>query len=145
MSSKASQELKSYLDLVNPPTSTGNFSLPGASAASTKKLVEKLQQNFLENNAFFAGVIFHKYARLRTNFDYIAYDVDSHVMDHMLSLYSMGGTAEAIEEVYVSHDYEDPVTHSPEPITDENFAQHLGDAKYDHLLIVSFIRTLTLR
>ena len=40
-----------------------------------------------------------------------------------------GSTAEGIEEVYTSHDYEDPVEPSPEPITDENFVEHLGDPR----------------
>jgi hypothetical protein len=48
------------LDLINPPTSAGNFPLPGASEASQKKLVEKLKENYISNNAFFDGTIFHK-------------------------------------------------------------------------------------
>jgi len=38
----------------------------------------------------------------------------------------VGSTPEALEEVYVTHDYNEPVKQSP-PITDDNFADHLGD------------------
>lgn len=48
------------LSLINAPTSTGNLVLPGVSADSTSVLVEKLKHNFLHNNAFFAGKVFHK-------------------------------------------------------------------------------------
>ena len=48
------------LSLINAPTSTGNLVLPGASAESTAVLVEKLKHNFLHNNIFFDGRIFHK-------------------------------------------------------------------------------------
>ena len=53
----------------------------------------------------------------------------SHSMDHTLAVWALGGSPEAVAEVYKSHDYTEPVHPSPEPITDTNFPEHLGDAK----------------
>jgi hypothetical protein len=50
-------------------------------------------------------------------------------MGHLLSAYAMGGTAECLEEVYISHNYQEPVKPSPEVITDSNFVKHLGDIR----------------
>ena len=50
-------------------------------------------------------------------------------MDHILAVYGLGGSPEAIEETYLSHDYNVPVQASPERISDANFFEHLGDEK----------------
>jgi hypothetical protein len=60
MSAALSDDHHICLELITPPTSTGNLPLPGASDASRKKLVEKLKENYIHNNAFFAGTVFHK-------------------------------------------------------------------------------------
>jgi len=62
MASDLSDDTRFCLKLVNAPTSTGNFPFPGVTDASTKKLVEKLKENYIHNNAFFGGIIFHKCA-----------------------------------------------------------------------------------
>ncbi|KZV76470.1 hypothetical protein PENSPDRAFT_680138 [Peniophora sp. CONT] len=113
------------LSLINEPTSTGNLFLPGASAASAAVLVEKLRHNYLHNNVFFKGVIFH-----------------NHSMDHTLAVYALGGSPEAVAEVYKSHDYTEPVHPSPEPITDTNFFEHLGDAKFYNAYVIYFCKAL---
>lgn len=59
--------------------------------------------------------------------------LNSHAMDHTLAVYALGGSPEAIAEVYGSHDYNDPIRPSPESITDANFFKHLGDAEFVHL------------
>lgn len=53
----------------------------------------------------------------------------SHAMDHTLAVWSLGGSPEAVAEVYKSHDYTELVHPSPEAITDANFFEHLGDVK----------------
>ena len=53
----------------------------------------------------------------------------SHVTHHVLAIYSLGASPEIIENAYKTHDYLKPVFESPEPITDDNFAEHLGDAR----------------
>ncbi|KZV76471.1 hypothetical protein PENSPDRAFT_731080 [Peniophora sp. CONT] len=113
------------LSLVNEPTSTGNLFLPGASAASTAVLIEKLKHNYLHNDAFFQGVIYH-----------------NHSMDHTLAVWALGGSPEAVAEVYKSHDYTELVHPSPEAITDANFFEHLGDAKFYNAYVVYFCKAL---
>ena len=61
------------------------------------------------------------------------FHLDSHSMDHTLAVWALGGSPEAVEEVYRSHDYTERVRPSPQPITDANFFAHLGDAKYVHV------------
>lgn len=51
-------------------------------------------------------------------------------MDHILAVYALGGSPEAIEETYISHNYNDAVKQSPNRITDDNFFEHLGDTEY---------------
>ncbi|KAI0028806.1 hypothetical protein K488DRAFT_89369 [Vararia minispora EC-137] len=125
MPSDLSDDHQLCLRLLNAPTSPGNFPLPGVTEVSTKKLVKKLQENYIHNNAFFGGTIFH-----------------NHVMDHLFAMWSIGASAEALEEVYVTHDYEDPVKPSPEPITDSNFVEHLGDANFYSAYTTFFCRAL---
>ncbi|VDB98220.1 unnamed protein product [Peniophora sp. CBMAI 1063] len=114
------------LSLINAPTSTGNLIFPGTSADSTTVLVEKLKHNFLHHHAFFRGQSFH-----------------NHVMDHILAVYGLGGSPEAIEETYISHDYNEPVKPSPERITDANFFKHLGDDKYYYAYMIYFCKALS--
>ena len=51
----------------------------------------------------------------------------------MLAIYGLGASPEIIEEAYSRdlslHDYLKPVYDSPEPVTDKNFAEHLGDGR----------------
>ena len=53
----------------------------------------------------------------------------SHVTHHVLAIYGLGASPEIIEDAYGTHDYLKPVFESPDPITENNFAEHLGDAK----------------
>jgi Questin oxidase-like len=49
----------------------------------------------------------------------------------MLAIYGLGASPEIIEDAYrTTHDYLKPAFKSPEPITDENFTKHLGDAQW---------------
>ena len=51
-------------------------------------------------------------------------------MDHILAVYSLGGSPQAIKETYISHDYNEAVRPSPNRITDDNFFEHVGDSEY---------------
>ena len=59
----------------------------------------------------------------------------SHVMDHLFALYGLGGSGEALDEVYAAHDYQKPAFGSHEAVTNDNFLVHLGDDKYALLTI----------
>jgi hypothetical protein len=47
----------------------------------------------------------------------------------MLAIYALGASPQIIEDAYKTHDYLKPAFDSPEPITDKNFTEHLGNAK----------------
>ena len=47
----------------------------------------------------------------------------------MLAIYGLGASPEIIKDAYSRHNYLKPAFDSPEPITDKNFTEHLGDAR----------------
>ena len=53
----------------------------------------------------------------------------SHVTHHVLAIYGQGASPKIIEDTYGMHDYLKPVFESPDPITENNFAEHLGAVK----------------
>jgi hypothetical protein len=53
----------------------------------------------------------------------------SHVTHHVLAIYGLGASPEIIEDAYGTHDYLKPAFESPNPITENNFAEHLGDER----------------
>ena len=57
----------------------------------------------------------------------------SHTTHHVLAIYGLGASPEIIEEAYSRdlsrHEYLKPAFDSPEPITDKNFAEHLGNGR----------------
>jgi len=49
----------------------------------------------------------------------------------MLAIYAMGANERLLQEGYKKdEDYQRPIGKSPEPISDGNFADHLGDGRY---------------
>jgi hypothetical protein len=48
----------------------------------------------------------------------------------VLAIYALGASPEIIEEAYSRHEYLKPAFDSPEPVTDNNFTEHLGDGRY---------------
>lgn len=57
--------------------------------------------------------------------------VNSHITHHMLAIYAMGANGELLREGYKNdEDYQRPLGKSPAPISDANFADHLGDGNY---------------
>ena len=53
----------------------------------------------------------------------------SHVTHHVLAIYGLGASPQIIEDAYETHDYLKPAFESPDPITEKNFAEHLGDER----------------
>ncbi|KAH9051498.1 hypothetical protein EDB87DRAFT_821189 [Lactarius vividus] len=95
------------------PLSTGIASLPGPTSASARALLSVLKHNRQNHHIFFNDRGFH-----------------NHVTHHVLAIYGLGASPEIIEDAYGTHDYLKPAFESPEPITENNFAEHLGDARY---------------
>ena len=56
--------------------------------------------------------------------------IPSHIIHRALAVWALGGDAHVIQAGY-DHDksYQRPSFKSPEPITRENFSDHLGDEK----------------
>ena len=59
---------------------------------------------------------------------YLSHFDESHATHHMLAIYALGASPEMIEEAYSLQDHLKPAFGSPEPITDKNFIEHLGDS-----------------
>ncbi|KAF8259245.1 hypothetical protein EI94DRAFT_1616699, partial [Lactarius quietus] len=95
------------------PLSTGIASLPGPTSASARALLSVLKHNHQTHHIFFNDRGFH-----------------NHVTHHVLAIYGLGASPQMIEDAYGTHDYLKPVLESPDPITDNNFAEHLGDPRY---------------
>ncbi|KAH9170231.1 hypothetical protein EDB89DRAFT_2072217 [Lactarius sanguifluus] len=95
------------------PLSTGIASLPGPTSASARALLSVLKHNRQNYHIFFNERGFH-----------------NHVTHHVLAIYGLGASPEIIENAYGTHDYLKPAFESPDPITEKNFAEHLGDARY---------------
>ncbi|KAH9170229.1 hypothetical protein EDB89DRAFT_2072216 [Lactarius sanguifluus] len=95
------------------PLSTGIASLPGPTSASARVLLSVLKHNRQNHHIFFNDRGFH-----------------NHVTHHVLAIYGLGASPEIIENAYGTHDYLKPAFESPDPITEENFAEHLGNARY---------------
>ena len=55
--------------------------------------------------------------------------MSSHAAHHILAIYSLGASPEIIEEAYKTHGHLKPLFKSPEPITNTNFIEHLGDSQ----------------
>ena len=54
----------------------------------------------------------------------------SHATHHVFAIYTLGASPEIIEDAYrTAHDYLLPAIVPPDPITENNFAEHLGDER----------------
>ncbi|KAI0051279.1 hypothetical protein FA95DRAFT_310766 [Auriscalpium vulgare] len=105
---------KAEIDELYPvPATKGTLPLPGPTRASADVLIAKLKHNYKHHHIFFNAQNFH-----------------NHATHHLFAVYALGAPPELLEEVYETHSYQKPVVVSPEPITDNNFTQHLGDSAF---------------
>ena len=115
------------------PLSTGVVALPGPTEASSQVLLGVLKHNRANNHIFFNEKGYHKYVKFPSVFHSMPVsDITSklsHATHHMLAIYGLGASPQIIEDAYKTHDYLKPSFDSPEPITDKNFTEHLGDGK----------------
>ncbi|KAI0300671.1 hypothetical protein B0F90DRAFT_397628 [Multifurca ochricompacta] len=116
-SSSQSQDKDALLDkLYSLPCSTGVLQLPGPTHESAEALVEILRQNRWEHQLFFVGEDGEN-----------RYNYSTH---HVLAIYALGASPEIMTEAYGTHERLKPMVESPEPITDKNYLDHLGDQRY---------------
>ncbi|KAI0312660.1 hypothetical protein OF83DRAFT_1144947 [Amylostereum chailletii] len=108
------------------PTSTGNVTLPGPTHESAKLLVDKLKHNFVHNHVTFVPET----------------GVHNHVVDDMLAVYALGGSAKLLENIYDDHQkYQIPLFKTG-PVTEDNFLEHVGDHEYYEAFLVYFCNYL---
>ncbi|KAI9447320.1 hypothetical protein F5148DRAFT_1292298 [Russula earlei] len=114
MASSSGGDSPELLDRLYPvPPSSGVVALPGPTEASSRALLGVLRHNRENHHIFFGDRGFH-----------------NHATHHTLAIYGLGASPQIIEDAYKTHDYLIPAFESPEPITDKNLTEHLGDARY---------------
>jgi len=96
-----------------PPSSLSPARLPGASHQSGLALTKALKDDYKRWHVFFNDKGFH-----------------NHAAHHLLAIYQLGAIDTLLEAAYQTHvSYMRPAYESPEPITTENFDEHLADEK----------------
>ncbi|KAI0739632.1 hypothetical protein C8Q80DRAFT_1222030 [Daedaleopsis nitida] len=94
------------------PQAPGRF--PGITPDSTVALQSTLRENHTKWHIFFNDKRFH-----------------NHASHQLLAIYQLGANRPLIQAAYETHaSYMRPSYESPEPITDQNFHEHLGDEKF---------------
>ncbi|KAF8262311.1 hypothetical protein EI94DRAFT_1602907 [Lactarius quietus] len=112
----ASQSADSDLleKLYDVTLSTGITPFPGPTSASASAVLDVLKHNYHAHHNFFNEKGWH-----------------NHSTHHVLSIYTLGASPEIIADTYkTAHDYLLPAIKHPGPITEKNFAEHLGDERY---------------
>jgi hypothetical protein len=112
------------------PVSTGITSFPGPTSASAQAVLNVLKHNYQTHHNFFNELGWHKYVQLSYLLQSTSNSRTSHATHHVLCIYNLGASPEIIEDAYrTAHDYLLPTIKNPGPITEENFAEHLGDER----------------
>lgn len=122
--------------VLSKPIST----FPGITPESTHALEEALQKNYEKFHVFFDPATgFHKYVHpvseppSHLNAHHGLLSSHSHLAHHVICSWALGSKSEDIEQLYEANvKYEIPLVVSPEPITEKNFAAHVGDDKSVH-------------
>ncbi|KAG7087842.1 hypothetical protein E1B28_013780 [Marasmius oreades] len=97
-----------------PPSSISPSRLPGSTYESTKALLEVLKLNHERWHVFYDDNGRH-----------------NHISHHVLAVWAMGAHKDIISMGYKKNEHMmKPRRSSPEPITQENFNDHLGDHSY---------------
>ena len=110
------------------PLSTGVTPFPGPTLASAQAVLTVLKHNYQAHHNFFNDLGWHKYVQLSHLQD--TAKSRSHATHHVWTLYTMGASPEIIADAYkTAHDYLLPAIKNPGPITEENYAEHLGDER----------------
>ncbi|KAJ8519189.1 hypothetical protein ONZ45_g3842 [Pleurotus djamor] len=109
-----------------PPHPLSPTILPGSTPESTVMVRKVLQDNHKNWHLFFDDAGRH-----------------NHVSHHILAIWSLGANSEVIEAAYKSNcEYLRAASKSDEPVTEENFFDHLGDPSYYNAYLVYFAEVL---
>ncbi|KAF9267186.1 hypothetical protein L218DRAFT_955664 [Marasmius fiardii PR-910] len=100
--------------------------LPGINPNSTEALKRVLEDNHKKHHVFFNDKGFH-----------------NHIAHRVLAVWALGTDKEVIDTSYErDSSYQRPAFESPEPITEENFNDHLGDENYYNAYLNYFTNEL---
>ncbi|KAI0262047.1 hypothetical protein BC834DRAFT_845236 [Gloeopeniophorella convolvens] len=114
-SSFASSVSEDILNKLYPiPASTGAPGLPGPTHEAALATLEALRHDFANHHVYFNDFNFH-----------------NHSSHYVLALYALGAPPDVIKNAYANERKTlRPAFASPTSINEDNFSEHLGDAKY---------------
>jgi len=97
-----------------PPSALSPHAIPGTTPEAEQALLETLKHNHQNNHIFFNDKGYH-----------------NHAAHHILAIYGLGANGKLLREGYENDkSYQRPLGKSPGPVSDNNFCDHLGDARY---------------
>ncbi|KIJ13025.1 hypothetical protein PAXINDRAFT_170906 [Paxillus involutus ATCC 200175] len=109
-----------------PPSAFSPQRLPGASLESLAALQHVLKDNHRRHHIFLNHTRFHNHSTHRA-----------------LAIYALGGSASLIKGYYEEDGKNQrPAFESPEPITEENFVEHLGDENFYQSYVTFFSKQI---
>ncbi len=103
---------------------------PGATAQATKCLIALLKENHNKWHIFFndSGEYLCAYTAGEFPPMPIPPGFHNHLAHHLLAVYALGATSDVLQAAYDEHaSYQAPRKPSPNPITLDNWKQHLGE------------------
>ncbi|KAF8126386.1 hypothetical protein EV363DRAFT_1348460 [Boletus edulis] len=110
-----------------PPSQLSPQRYPGANLESLTALQDVLKDNHQRHHIFFNETRFH-----------------NHITHRALAIYALGGSAAIIRDYYERDSrIQRPVVQSPEPITEENFIDHLGDENFYQAYVSFFSKQVS--
>ncbi|KAL0576096.1 hypothetical protein V5O48_005870 [Marasmius crinis-equi] len=110
-----------------PPSQTSPTRLPGASYESTEVLREVLRKNHEKWHIFYDELGRH-----------------NHISHHVLAVWALGAHQDIVRDGYDKNEnLQRPKGSSPEPITEENWIEHLGERPYYSAYIDFFTKIVT--
>lgn len=116
-----------------PKSALSPSHFPGISPESTQTLQEVLKDNHVKWHVFYNEEGFHKYAFIQLDCEYplTLNWCRSHAAHRALAAWSLGAGPSDISSGYeMDCVYEKPAIKSPQPITFNNFEEHLADDQY---------------
>ncbi|KAL0573270.1 hypothetical protein V5O48_008677 [Marasmius crinis-equi] len=122
----AARALKLFPNPSVPPSSISPHTLPGINPGSTKALKRVLEDNQQKHHIYFNDMGFH-----------------NHITHRALAVWALGADEDTIQAHYKGDaSYQRPAFESPEPITSDNFNDHLGDRRFYDAYLKYFIGQL---
>lgn len=115
-----------------PPTALSPQRIPGCNLESLNAVRHVLVDNHVKYHIFWNDIKFHKWVRGKNILTLsLTISLLSHVTHRALAIYALGGSGSIIEAFYKQDSkVQRAAFASPQPITVENFVEHLNDEKW---------------